>query len=141
MARLTGLIKFQKWKVDEQRRAVADAEAVAVRLNQAIENLVAEIEREKKVAEADPQSGLHFADYIKVSLDRKAALERQYKQALKAVDAARDVLRELFEELKRYEIAEEQRIEAEEREAARLEGLELDEIASQRFEREKAQGE
>jgi hypothetical protein len=55
-----------------------------------------------------------------------------------AVKIAQDKLAELFEEQKRYEIAEEQRIEDEDKAARHRDTLALDEVGGVMHERKKA---
>ena len=59
------------------------------------------------------------------------------KAAAHAIDQALAKLTELFEEQKRYEIAESARIEAEAKEERRRERIDLDEIGGVMFERKK----
>jgi hypothetical protein len=65
-------------------------------------------------------------------------LEKQRQIGTAAVEAARLKLTELFEEQKRYEIAEAARLEAEKKEERRRETIELDEVGGVTYTRKKS---
>lgn len=127
---LLTLIKLQKTKVDDQRQLLA-------RLQEQLDRILAEIEAHK-IEQAMQQALLHdnpsmamtYGEYIKESLKKEKLLDRKRRTADQAVSLAHDKLSELFEEQKRYEIAQRQREEEEAREEAVRETKTLDEVGS-----------
>jgi len=130
MKSLAPLIKLQKTRVDEQRLILAKLQ---VRLEEIL-GQIAEHEirqaREQLAVQEHPEMGLTYGAFVKKALRRSRELEKERVVAAKAVEIARERLAEVFEEQKRYEIAEEQRSEEERREELRQETIELDEIGS-----------
>jgi hypothetical protein len=133
---LATLIKLQKTFVDEQRQVLTTLQE---RLEQ-IELSIAQLEIRKTCeleAARDLQASATYGAFLKTLIVQERALEKERQTAAMAVKIAQDRLAELFEEQKRYEIAEEQRIETETREELRRERLNLDEIGSIMHERKK----
>lgn len=140
MKSLSTLIKLQKTVVDEQRQHLA-------RLQENLDQVLMQMDRLEKLklreqaAAKDPVARMTYGAFIKGIIDRSKVLEHERQIADAAVKKAQDKLAELFEEQKRYEIAEEQRLEKEAREERRLETIELDEIGGVRHRRKAIQGE
>lgn len=138
MARsLVTLIKMQSMKVDEQRQHLARLMERASALAAEIEALRQQQERERKVAREDPASAMTFGAYARRMVVTLERLTKEHAAALAAVELARTHLSALFEEQKRYELAEAERLEAERREELHRETQELDEIGSVAFTRRK----
>lgn len=133
MKNLALLIKLQKTLVDEQRILLAKLQNQL----QEIENRIAEHEimmvREQIAAKESAEASLTYGAFVKTCIDQGRELEKQRHISMSAVDIAREKLSELFEEQKRYEIAEEQRLKTEQKEERRLETIEMDEIGSVGF--------
>jgi flagellar FliJ protein len=138
MKSLTTLIKLQKTYVDQQRLIVNKLQERVDLIERAMIALEVQKAQEKEIAAKYPEHAHTYGMFLKVAVirGRKLALERL--NAVVAVNAARDKLGELFEEQKRYEIAEEARIETELKEEQRRETIELDEIGGVTFQRKKA---
>lgn len=132
------LIKLQKTHVDAQRQHLARLQEHLARVQERLRQLALMKEQEQRAAERDPVARMTYGEFLRrlVSVERDVEKERQ--KAVQAVQIAHDKLAELFEEQKRYEIAEEQRIEEEEAEELRLERIELDEIGGMAHERKRA---
>ena len=128
MKSLSTLIKLQKTRVDEQRLALAKLQA---RLED-IQNSIAELEikkaREQVVAQENADARATYGAFLKAAVREGRELEKHRKVMIEAVDAARVILTGLFEEQKRYELAEAARVETEKKETRRKETQELDEI-------------
>jgi len=138
MKSLATLIKLQKTRVDEQRQQLALLHDVLDR----IENDIAQLEISKAREQASSQDDaarLTYGAFLKSMIAKGRELEKNRQTVIEAVKIAQDKLAELFEEQKRYEIAEEQRIEAEARGERRRETLELDEIGGVMHERKREQ--
>ena len=133
---LATLIKLQKTFVDEQRQVLATLQERLEQIEWSIAQMEIRKARELEAAQ-DYQASATYGAFLKGLVVQERALEKERQTATMAVKIAQDRLAELFEEQKRYEIAEEQRIEAETREELRRERLDLDEIGSVMHERKK----
>jgi hypothetical protein len=136
MKSLATLIKLQKTLVDEQRQVLA---GLLERLD-TIEFQIAQLEiRKTRELEAakDEHARATYGAFLKNMVTQERVLEKDRHTALMAVKIAQDRLAVLFEEQKRYEIAEEKRIDDEAREERRRERIDLDEIGAVIHERRK----
>jgi flagellar protein FliJ len=137
MKSLATLIKLQKTFVDEQRQLLAHLQEYLQR----VEGLIAQLEYLKiteQAAAKDAVTRMTYGAFLKMIIVKGRALEQERQIAVMAVEKAQEKLAELFEEQKRYEIAEEQRLEMEAKAERRLETIELDEIGGTRHERQRA---
>lgn len=137
MKSLDTLIKLQKSQVDEQRQLLAKLQARLDEVHAAIERLTMEQALEQVAAHENPTYAVTYDQYVKRAIQRGRQLEKQKRAAEIAVNFARDKLVELFEEQKRYEIADRQRRERADAEERRKERLTLDEVGSVRYARKK----
>lgn len=133
---LAALIKLQKSYVDEQRRHVAQLQDRLEKIERDIAQLEIAKAREQEAAR-DPAASYTYGEFVKRAVAQGRELEEMRRTAAGAVAVAQDRLAALFEEQKRYEIAEKQRIDDEAREALRRENIELDEIGGVMHERGK----
>lgn len=111
------------------------------RLDQVL-SAIAGLERQKalerEVAKKDPAKAITYGAFLKTALARTRELEKERETAQAAVELAQTRLAELYEEQKRYEIAETNRIESERREENRRQTIELDEIGGITHQRRKS---
>jgi len=142
MKSLSTLIKLQKTRVDEQRVILARLQQQLDGIDKKIAALESSKAREQIAVRKNPEGSLTYGEFLRRSVELARELEKQRELAAKAVEIARDRLAELFEEQKRYEIAEAARLEQKRLEELRRETIELDEIGSVTHERRKrkAQG-
>ncbi|MGE3624132.1 MAG: flagellar FliJ family protein [Bdellovibrionales bacterium] len=137
MKSLATLIKYQKTLVDEQRLVLARAQDRLEAVAAAIAKLENDRLAEQAAARKDPANAITYGAFVKETIRRREALDKDRQIAEAAVAAARDALAAVFEEQKRYEIAEATRLAAEEKAQDRLETAELDEIGGVTHERRK----
>jgi flagellar protein FliJ len=131
------LIKLQKTFVDEQRQQLTRLLENLERIERRIMELEVQKAREQAAATKDLVASMTYGAYLKLVIVMQRALEVERQTAARAVTIAQDKLAELFEEQKRYEIAEEERIEDLLRTERRLETLELDEVGGMRHQRQR----
>lgn len=128
---LKTLIRLNRFDVDEKRRslqALLDHEA---EIQQAIRNLEEELAAEQKVAadaEVQQAIGAVYGGYAVANKERKEAQLEKLAELYPQIESARAALAEAFANLKKYEIARQNRQDEEAAEEARKEGLELDEL-------------
>ena len=123
------LIRLRKWEVDERQRALA----VLLRQEEGViekqKELAAELAREIAFASqlpADQRSTL--SGFLKRCEHFRAALDAALADIRSRIVAAQDHLGDAYRRLKTFEVTQDQRDAVEEREEARLETLELNEI-------------
>lgn len=138
MKSLKNLIRMQKNEVDEKRRELVRFQEEADQLRGAAQALEDEILAEQEAAKANFDISFAYANYHKAAMKRRARLAQAIRAADHSVEIAAEAMREAFQELKRFEVAEEQRLAAEEAERKRKDAIMLDETASIRFFRKKA---
>lgn len=133
------LLRVQGWSVDEQRRI----------LNQLLDReqqLIADGERmdkqlviEQQVAAADPAMAGHaYVAYAKAYRVRRDNLNTVLKALSVEIEQQRDVLAEAYKELKVLEQVQKNWLKAEKEEAARIEQIDLDEVAQNLHRRQQA---
>ncbi len=137
MKSLVTLIKLQKTYVDEQRLVLVKLQEQL----QAIQNKIlaahALQEQQKELLHKNPDMGLTYGDYLEQYLKKLELFEKEKDTMKYAIELALDKLAGLFEEQKRYEIAQRQRDEEEKRIEADRETKILDEVGSVSFVRKK----
>lgn len=136
MKGIDSVIRLQKWQVDEQRRQVADLEGLLMDLTQRADALEQEILKEQEVA-ADQNVAFIYGDYARHAIERRETLQRSIAEAEVAAVAARDVLTELYQDMKRYEIAKDRHDARQALAENRAEQAELDDIAMKMHRRAK----
>jgi flagellar export protein FliJ len=123
------LIRLRKWEVDEKQRAVAALLRREEAVLAAQRALAEEIEREKAfVGQADVQATFTFSAYLERCEERRQDMDKALAEVRHMIDAARDELAEAYRRLKTFEVTQEQREDAEEKEFNRREQIDLDEI-------------
>jgi len=137
MKSLATLIKLQKTRVDEQRLLLAKLQSQLNDILEGIKALKDDQMRQQEALRHDMSMAFTFDAYLKDSLKRLEVLEKRRKTAEYAVALAREKMAELFEEQKRYELAEQARIEEQEAQEQRRETHALDEVGSIGFIRKK----
>jgi len=133
------LIRVQSWTVDEQRRILnqlLDREHVLIEDGHRMDR---QLIAEQQVAAADPS----MAGYSYVAFARAHGIKRENINvtlaALRAeIDRQRDAVAEAYRELKVLEEVQKNWKKAEQIEAARLEQIDLDEIAQNLHRRHQA---
>src|SRR4029453_14582441 len=127
------LIRLKKFQVDENRRKVAQIEAMIAEFDR----IAAELEREIKI-EKD-RAGFHdpapfaYPTYAKAATARRENLKRSTDDLRVQLEDAKVALGEAFEELKKVEMLGERARPRERAEENAREQAELDRIASLRF--------
>lgn len=133
MKSLKNLIRMQKNVVDDKRRELVRFQEEADYLRQAAQKLEEEILSEQQAARDNFEASFAYANYHKAAMKRRARLSQAIRAADHSVELAAEAMREAFQELKRFEIAEEARLAREAAERKRKEAIMLDETASIRF--------
>jgi flagellar protein FliJ len=137
---LKGLIRLSRWQVDERRRELAALEEFAAQLDEQRRRLEAEDERERAAAAASPEAAFSYPAYARVMSVRRHKLQQSQAEVVGQVARARDALAQAFQDLKRYEVAAENRAKlAEQREARRQQQI-MDDLGIEGFRRKTVGG-
>ncbi len=123
------LIRLSENDLDDKRKNLAALEDVLSRAVARREALDEELAQEQRIAAEDPAAARLYGSYAERVIERREQADAALAEATRAVEEAREIVREAFAELRRYELAHEQRLEKLRREQAAKEQVELDEIA------------
>lgn len=130
MARQTleTLIRLAGVEIDRARINLQQVLAEEDILQTQMDDLARSVERESSLAEKNPEFGRQFGTYIAYAKRRREELVAAKRKLQPRINAARTALAEAFANQKRYEIASQNRAEAEAAERARKDGLAMDEL-------------
>lgn len=136
MARLKALIRVRRWELDQKQRELADLNRKAEAVVAEQMRLQREMEAEQKTAMDHPEFAFTIAAYAARVILRQEQLEHHLRQLERLMDQKRDEIRIAFQEVKKIEIAEERRMEAEREKLRQKEAHTLDEIGIEGFRRQ-----
>lgn len=129
MSSLESLIRLHRWRLDEQQRNVAALEDLRAQLQAEFDRLDAEQAAEQEVAGKSPEASYGYDSYVVSLLDRRRRLGQSLADAERQIAKAREALAEIFQEVKRYEIAAARRLLNERILLEHQEQRDMDEIA------------
>jgi flagellar protein FliJ len=135
MNSLKSIIRLHKWQLDEKRRELVELQTLHEHLLGQIARLEEEMERERETARADLEASFTFANYAKAARERRHRLDQSVAQVDEQIQIATDAVAEAYQELKKYELAEEERVKREALKLKRKQDAILDETASIGFRR------
>ena len=128
---LAVLIRLRRWRLDEERRLLAERLRVVDALGEELAALDAEIAGERELAAASLAAdvGFAYAAYAGRAALRRAAALQAIAEAEARVAAQREVVLDCHRDLRSASLAEEARQQRQQREADRRERMLLDELA------------
>jgi flagellar export protein FliJ len=137
MADLNPLIRLRKYRVEEKQKVLADLFRQAEKIENRKSFLLKQRDEERDVAEEknDYETLTAFALFAERVRREVEALDEAMAQLNVRIGIAQDAMREAFGELKKIEIIQENRDDAEDKKALKQEGQVLDEVAVERFRR------
>ncbi len=131
MSTLDSLIRLHRWQLDEQRRQVAEFEALGDRLRMELHRLDDEELDEQQVAVDSHEASFAYSGYARTLIDRRDRLAKSLADTEQQTLRAREALESAFQEVKRYETAAANRLLSQHKQLARLQQHELDEVAGE----------
>lgn len=134
---LHSLIRLAKWGVDERQRELARLYDKEEAVLGQIDALKAELAREQTVVRDHPEFADGYAAFYEGYRQRRANLETTLRQVRHLILEGRDALADAYQDLKTYEVSQENRDAEENAERDRQEQMRLDEIGLTLFERRK----
>jgi flagellar protein FliJ len=138
---LKTIIRLQKLQLDEKRRTLAELQNLGDRLKAEIEKLKEEIAHEQATARDDFAVSFTYANFAQAAMERGRKLGESLLQVEVQISVATDQMAEAYQELKRFELAEEERLKREKDKQKRKEAIMLDETALVGFRRRQAEEE
>lgn len=138
MKGLPGMIRLNRWKVDEQRRKVTELEMLAEELAQQATDLQNQIEREGRNAGDDVEARRAYSAFLQGALVRRDKLRVSIDELQTEISGAKDALADAYRELKSYEIAQANRDRREAQKQALRERVKMDEIGLGMYRRKAA---
>lgn len=139
MRGLDGMIRLHKSVLDERQREMADLLNQLNAIEAEDQRILEEMEQEKT---ANPESlaQINFGAYVDGMRVKRQALDMATTQINEAIDAKRDEIGAVFQELKRFETIRARRIAQAQQDADKREQAALDEIGQQGYRRRKETG-
>lgn len=125
---LNALIRLAERRLDECRRQVVELEQQRAEQEAALRRLDEEVARETQLADADLDLRAALPAYLGAMQERRRGIEGEIVALDHAIAERRDEIHEAFQELKRFEIARDQRAAEAAYEAGRAEQDQLDEM-------------
>ena len=123
------LIRINKWEVDQRRRELGNLLGALAALEGNLRGMEEEVIREQGLAQASPEeAGIFYGSYAKTVIERRHQLNDSMAQMEVQIAAAREELNAAYRELKKFEVAQQNRDTYETQEFARREQEILDEI-------------
>ncbi len=129
---LKTLTRIQKFQIDEQRKILSELQEKQDILQAQLEQLNRDFEQEKEFARNNAGVG-DFGAYVKRYMQQRENLEMQIAVLEKKIEHERDVMADMFEEQKTYEIVDDQRTKRAAKEEEQKMQKVLDEIGTNSF--------
>ncbi len=107
MTGLAILVRLHRRILDEKRQNLADLLQLAERFKDELGVLEQSLEAERTEASRTPNGALAFQTYIAPALDRRGKLRQTIANLDSEIELARDEVGAAFQELKKYEMAQE----------------------------------
>lgn len=135
---LENLVRLNRWQLDEKRRKLADLERLAERLRADLERLDAGLEAERRAAERSEEGGRAYPAFAAAELERRRRLEASIAEIEREVEITREEVKIAFQELKKYDLALQNRRNRDRESRERNEQSQLDEIGVERYRRSRS---
>ncbi len=140
MTALGSLVRVHSWALNEKRQKLAGLEELADKMHQDLAQLEAELNNEQRAATGSIEGTIAFPAFVAAALERRKKLRESIAALGLAIDAARTEVREAYQEVKKYELAQDNYQRREREKVARRERRELDELGANMHRRKKASG-
>jgi flagellar protein FliJ len=135
MKGLPTLIRVRQWELEEKRRKLADLEGLAAQLDEAIARLDDEVKMEQGIVQSSLEVNFAYAPYAAAAIERRRTLLASLEDVRLQIAAAQEEVTIAYQELKKYEVAQDNRRRRTRAEASRRENIVLDEIGIEGFRR------
>ena len=140
MTAMGSLVRVHSWALNEKRQKLAGLEELADKMHRDLAHLEAELTSEQSAAAGSMEGTIAFPAFVAAALERRKKLHESIAKLGLAIDAARAEVREAFQEVKKYQLAEDNYERREREKIARREQRDLDELGANIHQRKKASG-
>lgn len=128
MAKLDSLIRYHKHELDEQQKQLSELNSLAQKIEQDIEALEEQKQKEMDASQNDPMFASTLPGYLQRCKKKKEELELSLQFVEEKIIETTDLVRDKFAELKKYELVQQRRQEEAEQKRLKSENQEFDEI-------------
>lgn len=135
MKQFSSQIRLQKWALDEVQRRLADLIRLEERLTGDRTRLEAELEAEQNIAGSSFDNSLTYGAYAIQLLQRRDKIDESIAAVVEQAAQAREILKDSFTELKKFELASEAIQQRAQRQLSQREQQQQDEMALTIFRR------
>ena len=137
MSALGSLVRVHTWALNEKRQTLAGLEELADKLHGDLEALEAELQREQSAATGSIEGTIAFPAFVAAALERRKRLRVSIANLDLGIEAAREEVREAYQEVKKYELARDNDERREQEKLALTERKDLDELGATLHQRKK----
>ena len=135
MAQLHSLIRYKRHELDDKRKVLAVLNTQLEILLSTKKKMLDDLAREKNLASVDIEIAKSFGPYLNKTLRQCDELDVEIGEKQQEVQAATLVVQEAYLEVKKLEVTQEKRDQAEEDRLDRIETITLDDIGIEAFRR------
>lgn len=128
---LATLIRLAKLQLDEKRKQLAVLLAKEDEMKAMRAVVLQRLEAESKNSQNALEGGRSHGAFVKASFKKRDEIDAAIVELNKFIQSAREEVRQAFEEMKRYEIAQDQREQKARKEAQRRDTKQLDEVGGE----------
>lgn len=129
MTAIAKLIRIHSFQLDEKRRELKKLEDQAAKIEEALANLINQVEAEKKLSYESLEAQRDYPNFIQFAFEKRDQLNKDLTAARGLIETAWEGVAEAFAELKKYEIVKQKYDNEIAEELDRREQMDLDEVA------------
>lgn len=137
MSALGSLVRVHTWALNEKQQTLSGLEGLGEKLRNDLEGLEAELRQEQSAATASIEGTIAFPAFVAAALERRKRLRVSIANLDLAIEAAREEVREAYQEVKKYELARDNHEHRQRDRLALRERKMLDELAETLHRRKK----
>ena len=130
MTALGSLVRVHTWALNEKRQTLSGLEELAEKIRNDLEGLEADLGRERSAATGSIEGTIAFPAFVAAALERRKRLRLSIANLDLAIEAAREEVREAYQEVKKYELARDNHERRERDRLALRERKALDELSA-----------
>jgi flagellar export protein FliJ len=140
MKAIDGLIRLNRWRLDEKRLKLSELERLVGTLRDEIRKLGETVATERGVAADSAEAAYGFGIFAAQSVERRHCLEQSLSEAEGQMKAAAEEVAEAFRELKKFDVVKSRETRLAGERSRRQEQAALDEIGLTLYRRNKKEG-
>ncbi len=131
MGALKSLVRVHTWALNEKRQKLARLEQLRERLNDDLQRLQEEQEKEQRAASSSMEGTIAYPTFIAAALERRKRLRESIAKLEEAIEAAREDVNAEYREVRKYELARDNFARRQRYEQARRDQIGFDELGGQ----------